>query len=101
MAGEGSRREANNARRVDAVLDEQGGQAWQQAQAAAERGDEIDPDVLVQVEDAAARVRRESDAGSLESDPGVGRGGDRPRVDQQEFYYPQNLDFESRAVVGN
>lgn len=93
--------ERANARRVDAALDEQGGQAWQQAQAAAEAGDAIDPQVVVQVEDAAARVRRESDAGSLESDPGVGRGGDRPRVDQQEFYYPQNLDFESQAVVGN
>jgi hypothetical protein len=100
MAGEGSRQEANNARRVDAVLDEHGGEAWQQAQAAAEAGDAIDPQVLVQVEDAAARVRRESDAGSLESDPGVGRGGDRPSVDQQEFYYPQNLDFESQGTTG-
>ena len=99
LAGE-SARAAANARRVDEVLDEQGGQAWQQAQAAAEAGNQIDPQVLVQVEDAAARVRRESDAGSLESDPGVGSGGDRPRVDQLEFYYPQNLDFESQGSTG-
>jgi hypothetical protein len=39
-----------------------------------------------------------SDSDSSGTDPKS--GGDRPRVDQQQFYYPQNLDFESQGSTG-
>ena len=41
----------------------------------------------------------DSDSDSSGTDPKS--GGDRPRVNQQEMYYPQNLAFESQGVVGN
>lgn len=82
-------------RRVDAALAAQQGQQaqlWHQAQAAArQNGANIDPQALASLQSAVV------DSG----DPEEGSGGDRPRVNQQEMYYPQNLDFESQGVVGN